>query len=214
MSTTMIAEAKRLLDIGAAKNAWMLFEVNVEANIPSHIGSCLRWAWALEKMGCIDEALARIEAWISADTQNASIPYVLRAASFLLEQLGRPYAAMRYLQMAKANLPNPDPKTEEAILRITSNTRQYPRPSAGTIPGNNQFPVQPDREIVAEAFSKTSKFGIKIPQLFTDWSDKLAFYLWIIQIASLMQFLVRPNWKNIDSHPTFAFLKGYSNMCI
>jgi|GEM_PF-1408324 len=203
MNTTIIEEVQHLLKAGAAKSAWTLFEVHGEAETPSHVDSCLLGAMALQKMGRIDDALVRIETWINADSQNASNPYVLRMAGFLLVQLGKPDAAMRYLQAAKANFRGTDPNTEQAILRITGNMN-HSSSSAGTKPGNDQFAIQADKN---SAFWKRLHFGIKIPQLFTDWSDKLACCLWIIQIASLTQFLVRPNWKSIDSHPTFVLLK-------
>lgn len=196
----LLSKADNLITTGTPKIAWTLLEVHGEADTPSNVHSCLLGAMALQKMGQLDLAWARIEAWL-ADPKNASNAYVLRTAGFLLEQLARPEEALRFLEQSqdifRYQNNAPDAHADAAIRRIKAVKTRPVIDAKKCQKAHNE--EQPRKKISA----------IKIPKMFNDWSDALACGLWILQLILLVLYLVLPNFHNIDRHPTYILLKGY-----
>lgn len=60
------------------------------------------------------------------------------------------------------------------------------------------------QELIEEIKVKhKKKFNFKESKLFKDWTDLLAFMLWIIQMGLITIFLIAPNWTALHGHPAF-----------
>jgi len=114
---------------------------------------------------------------------------------------------LSYLSRSQRLLQAPDAKAtakmQEIIARHGSKAAPQEAATAPVIREANPT-TRPQRELPPVS----AKSKVKLPAIFSDWSDAVACLVWLIHLGLIAIFVINPYWKgNITNHPTWQFLE-------